>query len=330
MSVYPPPSSAYPALPLPQLNTKSVRHLRSIQKTILFTALIIVSAFTVSIVVFFGYIAWMLGNPAHDVLQSNPKLAAGLSYEEVSFPSFTGASHLAGWYIPSIESSTKTIIFSHSYAGNREEAWMPIYKIAATLHKKNFNVLMFDYAYANKANHVSFTGGIKESKELLGAVKFVKQRGAQEVVVWGFSMGAGTTLQAALQTKDINAMILDSTFIATPDTMFMNIKRKLDIPEYPSKTLIHYMFPFINGTGLTQIPYQKVLSTAYSVPIFFIHGKEDERSPYTIIQHLADNQSANALSSIWIKPKAKHELIYDTDPKGYFKKTMEFIDKVSI
>ncbi|QGQ98590.1 alpha/beta hydrolase [Paenibacillus psychroresistens] len=330
MSVYPPPSSSFPTLPLPQIRTKSVRHLRGIQKTVLFSAMIIVSAFIVSIIAFYGYIAWMLGNPAHDALRSNPKLAVGLSYEDVSFPSLTDASHLNGWYIPSVVSSTKTVIFSHSYAGNREEPWMPIYKIAAALHKKNFNVLMFDYAYANKANHVSFTGGIKESKELLGAVRFVKQLGASEVIVWGFSMGAGTTLQAALQTKDINAMILDSTFIATPDTMFMNIKSKLNLPEYPSKMLIHYMFPYINGTGLTQIPYQKVLSTAYSVPIFFIHGKEDERSPYTIIQHLADNQSANALSTIWIKPKAKHELVYDTDPKGYFKKTMEFIDKVSL
>jgi dipeptidyl aminopeptidase/acylaminoacyl peptidase len=66
------------------------------------------------------------------------------------------------------------------------------------------------------------------------------------------------------------------------------------------------------------------------MPIFFIHGIEDERSPYTIIQRLADNQKANILSSIWLKPKARHELIYDTDPKTYFKKTMEFIDKVAL
>jgi dipeptidyl aminopeptidase/acylaminoacyl peptidase len=272
----------------------------------------------------------MLGRPNHDTLQSNPTLAVGLPYENVSFPSLTGKSKLNGWFIHSAEPSIKTIIFSHSYAGNREEPWMPIYKIAAALHKKNFNVLMFDYAYANKANHIAFTGGVKESKDLLGAINYVKQRGATEVVVWGFSMGAGTTLQAALQTKDINAMILDSTFIATPDTMFQNVKRKLDLPEYPSKMLLHIMFPMLNGSGFSQIPYQKVLSTAYSMPIFFIHGKEDERSPYEIIQHLADNQSANALSSLWLNSKAKHELVYDTDPKAYFKKTMDFIDKAAL
>jgi alpha-beta hydrolase superfamily lysophospholipase len=294
------------------------------------TALIIVSAFTISILGLYGYIAWMLGRPNHDTLQSNPTLAVGLPYENVSFPSLTGKSKLNGWFIHSAEPSIKTIIFSHSYAGNREEPWMPIYKIAAALHKKNFNVLMFDYAYANKANHIAFTGGVNESKDLLGAINYVKQRGATEVVVWGFSMGAGTTLQAALQTKDINAMILDSTFIATPDTMFQNVKRKLDLPEYPSKMLLHIMFPMLNGSGFSQIPYQKVLSTAYSMPIFFIHGKEDERSPYEIIQHLADNQSANALSSLWLNSKAKHELVYDTDPKAYFKKTMDFIDKAAL
>jgi uncharacterized protein len=93
---------------------------------------------------------------------------------------------------------------------------------------------------------------------------------------------------------------------------------------------LHIMFPMLNGSGFSQIPYQKVLSTAYSMPIFFIHGKEDERSPYEIIQHLADNQSANALSSLWLNSKAKHELVYDTDPKDYFKKTMDFIDKAAL
>jgi hypothetical protein len=65
--------------------------------------------------------------------------------------------------------------------------------------------------------------------------------------------------------------------------MFQNVKRKLDLPEYPSKMLIHYLFPVINGIGFNQVPYQKVLSTAYSMPIFFIHGKEDERSPPTLL-----------------------------------------------
>jgi len=323
MSLFPPPSAAYPTLPLPQL-----RHLRRLKKILVVVALIFVCAFIIPIIGFYSYISWMLGHPNHDTLKSNPKLAIGLSYENISFPSLTGKSTLGGWYIPSEEASNKTVVFSHSYAGNREEPWMPIYKIAAALHQKHFNVLMFDYAYANKTNSVAFTGGLNESKDLLGAISYVKQRGAKDVVVWGFSMGAGTTLQAALQTKDINAMILDSTFIATPDTMFQNVKHKVEVPEYPSKWLIHYMFPLINGSGFNQVPYQKVLSTAYSMPIFFIHGKEDERSPYSIIQHLADNQSGNVLSSLWLKPKAKHELVYDTDPKAYFKKTMDFVDKV--
>jgi pimeloyl-ACP methyl ester carboxylesterase len=330
MSVFPPPASTYPPLPLPQLRKRSARQISRNQKVMIITALTIVSAFIISIIGLYGYIAWTLGRPLHDTLQSNPMLAVELPYENVSFPSLTGKSKLNGWFITSAIPSIKTIVFSHSYAGNREEPWMPIYKIAAALHKKNFNVLMFDYAYANKANQIAFTGGVKESKDLLGAIQFVKQRGAKEVVVWGFSMGAGTTLQAALQTKDINAMILDSTFIATPDTMFQNVKRKLDLPEYPSKMLLHLMFPLLNGSGFSQIPYQKVLGTTYSMPIFFIHGKEDERSPYEIIQHLADNQSANALSSLWLNSKAKHELVYDTDPTGYFKKTMDFIDKVAL
>jgi alpha-beta hydrolase superfamily lysophospholipase len=108
------------------------------------------------------------------------------------------------------------------------------------------------------------------------------------------------------------------------------VNQKINLPESASKIMLRWLFPYVNGTGFNEIPYQKVLSTAYTMPIFFIHGQDDERSPYQIIEHLANNQAANAESSLWLKPKARHELIYDIDPRTYFQKTMAFIDKVSL
>lgn len=330
MSIFPPPSSTYPALPLPQLRTAANIHLRRTRKMLLLLSLIIVSAFIFVALALYGYIAWTLGHPHADALQSNPMLAVGLPYENVSFSSKTGAAPLTGWYIPSAVASAKTIVFSHSYAGNREEPWMPMYKLTEELHNKKYNVLMFDYGYVSSQSKHAFTAGVKESQELLGAIAYSKQRGAKQIIVWGFSMGAGTALQAALQTTDISAMILDSTFVTTPDTMFHNVKKMINLPEAPSKWILRMLFPFVNGVGFDQIPYQKVLTTAYTAPIFFIHGKEDERSPYEIIQHLANNQKANAESELWLKPDAKHELVYDSDPQTYFQKTMDFLDKVSL
>lgn len=331
MSVFPPPSStSLPSLPLPQISTNTVRRLLTTKRLLLFVVLLIVSAFITIILSFYGYIAWVLAHPTIDPLKSNPMLSAGLSFETIRFPSKTGKSMLNGWYIPTVSPSTKTIIFSHSYGGNREEPWMPMYKLASELHKREFNIIMFDYGYVKSDNRRVFTAGVKESQDLLGAIAYGKSRSAEEIIVWGFSMGAGTALQTALHTRDISAMILDSTFLATPDNMYHNIAQKISIPKQPSIWILNVIFPLLNGTGFNQVPYHDVLKKAYPMPIFFIHGLEDERSPNAMIQHFAKNQSTNPLSSLWLRAGAPHEQVYDVDPKNYMEKTMNFIAAVSL
>jgi len=206
---------------------------------------------------------------------------------------------------------------------------MPMYKFATALHNQNYNVLMFDYAYVNPANRLVFTGGVQESKQLLGAVAYSKSHGASETIVWGFSMGAGTALQAALYSPDIQGMILDSTFLTTPATTFHNVKQTIDLPRFPSVDMFRLIFPFINGISFAQIPYEEVMNTLYKMPIFFIHGQQDERAPYHMIVQLAQKQSADPLSSIWLNPQAKHELNYGTSPTTYMAKTMAFLQKVT-
>lgn len=233
--------------------------------------------FSTVILAFHAYIAWNLARPHIDPLTSNPMKAANLPYENVSFPSITGGEPLQGWYIPG--SSKQTVVFSHGYGGNREEIWVPIYELAHELHRQNYNVLMFDYGYVQPASKRIMSGGLQESNELLGAVEYIKQKkGADKIFIWGFSMGAGTSLQAALRSDKIDGMILDSTFLLEPDTLYHNMKQVVDLPKYPSLPLVRVFFPFLNGVSLQQVPYLKVKENNYSMPIFFIHGEKDLRA----------------------------------------------------
>lgn len=283
-------------------------------------------------VAFHAYIAWTLARPHIDPLRSNPAAAFGASYEDVTFPSLNGSSELSGWYIPSVspladtDIQRQTIVFSHGYGGNREEIWVPIYDLAKAAHQLGYNVLMFDYGYVQP--HWNVTGGLRESQELLGAVKYAKDRGAERVYVWGFSMGAGTALQAALQTKDIDGMILDSTFVLEPDTLYHNMKQDANVPKI-SQSLVHMFFPIINGVSLNQIPYQKVKETAYSIPIFFIHGKQDVRAPYEMVQGIFAKQHADSGSALWLLEDDGHELIYRAHKKTYLQMTTGFLHSLS-
>lgn len=300
------------------------------KKKVLLTIMLSFVLFCTSLLLaFHAYIAWTLARPHIDPLHSNPTLAIGLPYENITFPSRKGTSHLEGWFIPG--SSDKTVIFSHGYGGNREELWVPLYNLAQELHKQSYNVLMFDYGYVQPESKRIVTGGVQESKELLGAIDFIKQKVQGIVYIWGFSMGAGTALQTALQdSDDISGMILDSTFLLNPDTLYHNMKQYVNVPKFPSLPLVRLFFPLLNGVSLQEIPYQKVTNAQYKMPIFFIHGTEDDKAPYEMTEDIYSKQRHNERSQLWIIPNAQHELLYRAEPKAYLERTMKFLGDLSL
>ncbi|GIP35749.1 alpha/beta hydrolase [Paenibacillus sp. J2TS4] len=287
-------------------------------------ALILVAAVT-AVLSFYAYIAWVLSRPVIPPLQSNPLLAVGLAYEEVEFPSANGGTMVDGWYIPG--STAATVVLSHGYGTNREEPWVPSYELATEINRHQYNVLMFDYGFVHPDR--PFTGGIIETQELLGAIEYVKERGAEQVYVWGFSMGAGTALQAALKTDLIDGMILDSTFILEPDTMFYNLKQQVSLlPRFPSIALVNMFLPVFNGYSLGQIPYRTVNATSYTVPIFLIHGELDDKAPYSTITRFYANQKDQPLTELWLLPDSIHEMIFRTHPEEYLQRTFQFLDGI--
>lgn len=279
-------------------------------------------------VAFHAYVAWTLARPHIDPLRSNPALAFGAPYEDVRFPSLNESSELSGWYIPASGAtpSKQTVVFSHGYGGNREEIWVPIYDLAQAVYNQGYNVVMFDYGYVQPNRNV--TGGLRESQELLGAVKYARDRGAERVYVWGFSMGAGTALQAALQTRDIDGMILDSTFVLEPDTLYHNMKQVANLPKI-SQSLVHMFFPLINGVSMNQMPYTKVKETQYDMPILFIHGKKDLRAPFEMAEGIFHQQKADSGSQLWLLENDGHELIYRAHKKDYLQMTTGFLRTLS-
>ena len=304
-------------------NANNLQHSSKRLLFMLFAFLLSLAA--AAIVAFHGYIAWFLSRPVIEPLSSNPLDAVGLSYETVSFSSSDQSSTLEGWYIPA-QGSSRSVIFSHGYGGNREELWVPFYQLAEMLHQNLYNVLLFDYGYVQPG--LPITGGVRESRELQGAIDFVKSRGNDQVYIWGFSMGAGTALQTALYSTDIAAMILDSTFLLEPDTLYLNIRKQIALPKFPSLPLIRLFFPIVSGTSLNNIPYEKVKQTSYNVPIFFIHGEKDAKAPYEIVTLLYENQKSTPHSSLWLIPDGQHELLYRQLKEDYVDRALSFFRSV--
>lgn len=124
-------------------------------------------------------------------------------------------------------------------------------------------------------------------------------------------------------------MILDSTFLLEPDTLYHNIKQNIDLPRQPSLEIMELLFPVLNGTGLNQIPYSQVKKEDYSFPILFMHGTKDDKAPYPIAEELAANQS-NPYSGSWIIEDSHHELLFREHPREYLRRVSAFLGNVQL
>ena len=278
-----------------------------------------------------AWIAWKLAYPGIARLSVNPLEAKNLAYEEIVFPGFGGTAMADGWWIPSGDSA-KTVVLSHGYGANREELWVPMYDLAEILHRAGYNVLMFDYGYASEKFRHPATGGHREALQLLGAVDYARQRGSERIVVWGFSMGAGTALQAALRHHEapIDAMILDSIFLPSKETLTYALEnRGIDLPAKPSLSLVERFFTLISGTRLADLPVERALQTDYRFPIFLIHGTKDAKSPPMLAEHIASLQTHPA-SRLWIAENALHEMIFRMHKEEYLARTLSFLAEAGV
>lgn len=278
-----------------------------------------------------AYIAWMLAHPPVAPLSSNPLLAKNLPYADVAFPSSDGATMVDGWWIPAAGGSSRSVVLSHGYGANREEKWVPMYDLADLLHGMGYNVLMFDYGFASGKRPLPATGGILESRQLRGAIDFARAQGTGELIVWGFSMGAGTALQAALQQAPIDAMILDSTFIPSDDTLAYNLAQSpIRLTEYPTLPLVKWFLPLMSGGfRLDQVPSAAVQATPFEFPVYLIHGTNDRKAPVYLAENVAKAQT-NPYTQLWVVQGAIHEMIYRTHTQEYVDRITDFLGQVHV
>lgn len=316
----------------PQLTVPASRSKSRFLHFILASTVAAISFLLIVVIVSHAIIAWNLAYPYVPPLESNPYEAKKLNYEVVVYPSTSGETTVDSWYIPayvagSMTESKQTIILSHGYGANREENWIPLYELAELLNELDYNVIMFDYGYASKAYSAPATWGSEEQNQLLAVVDYAKQRGSEKIIVWGFSMGGGTALQAALQSDQINALILDSLFLPSPDTLYTNLQQYVQLPKYPTTTIISKLLPLWTNHAFSNEPAQLILEKQYDIPLYIIHGTADNKANYHIAEQIASNQS-NPSSQLWIIENGQHELLFRKDPNLYMKHIAEFLSNI--
>lgn len=247
----------------------------------------------------------------------------GLAYEDVSFPSAEDGLTLSGWLIPSTRSD-RVVIMVHGADDNRADSSIGMLDIAAGLVDGGWSVLMFDLRGHGESAGERFSAGYLEQRDIRGAVTFAESRGFTGIALFGFSMGAVSSLLAAPEAPAIDAVVSDSAYADLADIMEPQFAERTSFPSFflhPLLVMVKLMF----GVDFTAVKPVEAVPSIAPRPVFFIHGDADEVVPVAHAGCLLE-ASENPEDIVWIVPGAEHVRSYYTVPEEYLARVLAFLE----
>lgn len=201
--------------------------------------------------------------------------------ELVSF-SVPRTGRRVGWFITG--ESQSTIILLHGFGCRRHE----MLDHARVLHQAGYSILLFDFHGQGESDGDGVTLGVREQRDLLAAVEYLKGRSDVDqanIGVLGISMGAAVAIMGAAQSPDIKAVIADSPFESARRAIEEGFTRVVGLPA----------FPFAPIT-LQIIEWRLEISPDESVPRD--HVADISPRPLLLIHGLADTEVSPANSQV--------------------------------
>ena len=221
-----------------------------------------------------------------------------IPYENVSFQTQDGLT-LKGWFVPRVGPDTsKTIIVLHGYPADKGD----VFPVLAFL-SKDFNLFLFDFRYLGESGGKYSTTGAKEVQDLLGAILFLKERGIDEVGVWGFSMGGAVALMTQEKTPEIKAVVSESAYANLGD-LGRQLYR-LPVLNHALGYLTTLWGRIIIGINAFDVSPEKSVRQS-KIPIFIIHSKNDELISFSHALRLQEALKQNPRAEFWFEENLIH------------------------
>jgi pimeloyl-ACP methyl ester carboxylesterase len=167
------------------------------------------------------------------------------------------------------------------------------------------------------------TLGHTESADVDEAIGYAVRRGAQQIVLFGWSMGATIALQLAARPRHdghIAALVLDSPVLDWTETIKANCARS-GLPALAGLLAVPWLTagPLARMLGLPEsIPLRQfdwITHTAeLTTPTLILHGMRDSSAPIRLSQALRDQRHDIVTLETF---DAEHTLAWNSDPERW-------------
>jgi hypothetical protein len=198
----------------------------------------------------------------------------GMKYEHFTIPSGAGAARgeLDSWWIPAEQADAPTLLYLH---GNKDNI-SHLIGHTQRLHEAGYNLLLADYRGYGKS-----TGGAPDENKLYEDAEaawnyLLQQRhlDPKRIFIYGYSLGGAVAIELAVRHPEAAGLIAEATFTSMRDMA------EREYPWLPVDTLLHQRFDSIAKVWKLKIP------------VLFIHGTWDKRTPHQMSQQLYERAAS--------------------------------------
>lgn len=234
----------------------------------------------------------------------------GLAFEDVEFNTADNV-RISAWWIPG-RPGAPAVILVHGRGVDRHEGL----RFAAPLQAAGFHLLMLDLRGCGKSQASVSTMSFYERRDVLAAVDYAtRQKGAGSVGVFGFSMGAATSIYAMAMDQRIRAGAFEGGFADFRDIVADAAWADYKLPRYPLLPIVTALFEARGRLDVDEIRPELVIPSISPRPVFIIHGSADVRVPPHHGERLFS--AAKEPKWYWVVPGGAHTAAWQADrPKA--------------
>lgn len=220
----------------------------------------------------------------------------GLTFDRITFTTEDNIE-LVGWFIPN-EHTDKTVILLHGYPADKGNILPSLAFLA-----EHYNLLLFDFRYLGESGGVYSTAGANETKDLAAAIRWLKERGINEIGIWGFSLGGAVALMTAGSFPEVKAVVSESSYAR----LSLLAPSLYPFPglQYPLASLTSLWAHMFLGIDIRNIS-PATSARELGLPILIIHSKNDRVIPFKHALLLQDALKNNARAEFWFKDDLMH------------------------